>query len=292
MMTIDAERKLDLVALRGNINQKLEKYLPTAEQAPAPLARAMRYSVMAGGKRIRPLVLCAAHRATGGVADENLWRTAAAIEYLHTFSLIHDDLPCMDDDDLRRGMPTCHKKFGDGIAVLAGDGLAVYAFELLAQTGSARLVVELAQALGAEGMIGGQVADLRAEGKAVSLATVQEIHRRKTAALFRATATAGGILAGASESELMALATYGEQLGIGFQIVDDLLDVEGSTEIMGKSAGSDERRGKATYPGASSIARARDDAEAAARAARAALSGFKDRVALEQLLDMAVRREA
>jgi geranylgeranyl diphosphate synthase type II len=292
MMTIEAERKLDLVALRGHINQKLAKYLPAAEQTPAPLAQAMHYSVMAGGKRIRPLVLCAAHRATGGVADENLWRTAAAIEYLHTFSLIHDDLPCMDDDDLRRGMPTCHRKFGEGIAVLAGDGLAVHAFELLAQTGNALLVAELAQALGAEGMIGGQVADLRAEGKQVSLAEVQEIHRCKTAALFKATAKAGGILAGADESELAALATYGEQLGIGFQIVDDLLDVEGSTEVMGKSAGSDERRGKATYPGASSLARAREDAEIAARAALAALSGFKDRVALEQLLDMAVRREA
>jgi geranylgeranyl diphosphate synthase type II len=291
-MTIDAERRLDLEALRGNINQKLEKYLPTVEQAPAPLAQAMLYSVMAGGKRIRPLVLCAAHRACDGVADENLWRTAAAIEYLHTFSLIHDDLPCMDDDDLRRGMPTCHKKFGEGIAVLAGDGLAVHAFELLAQTGNARLVAELARALGAEGMIGGQVSDLQAEGRTVSLAEVQEIHRCKTAALFRATATAGGILAGAGDVELNALAEYGEQLGIGFQIVDDLLDVEGSTEIMGKNAGSDQRRGKATYPGASSAARARADAETAAVAARAALAVFKDRVALEQLLDMAVRREA
>jgi geranylgeranyl diphosphate synthase type II len=288
----EADRQLDLVALRACINRKVEKYLPRGDRTPSPLAEAMYYSVTSGGKRLRPLVLCAAHRACHGVADENLWRTAVALEYLHAFSLIHDDLPCMDDDDLRRGLPTSHKKFGEGIAVLAGDALAVLAFALLAETGRPNLMIEIARAIGHEGMIGGQVADLQAEGTKPELAVVQTIHTRKTAALFRAASVCGGLLADAPEPRLHALAVYGEQLGRAFQIVDDLLDVEGQTELMGKRAGADLRRGKATYPGASSPAVARTDAQAAAQAARQAIAVFEDRAALEQIIEWAVRREA
>jgi geranylgeranyl diphosphate synthase type II len=291
-MSVEAERQLDLAALRARINDKLEKYLPCEDEVPLPLAEAMRYSVTAGGKRLRPLVVLAAHRACKGVADEHLWRTAAAIEYLHTFSLIHDDLPCMDDDDYRRGMLTCHKKYGEGIAVLAGDGLAVIAFGMLAETACPQLVVEIARALGPEGMIGGQVADLAAEGKTVGIDAVKEIHSRKTAALFRAAALAGGMLADADRNQLEALASYGENLGFAFQIVDDLLDLEGDPNVMGKRGGADLRKRKATYPGASSPDVARRDARDAAERARAAIGKFQDRSALEALIDMAVTREA
>ncbi len=292
MSMIEAERQLDLDALRATINRKLEHDLPESSRTPSPLAEAMRYTIMAGGKRLRPLVLCAAHRASGGIPDENFWRAAAAVEYLHTFSLVHDDLPCMDDDDLRRGLPTAHKKFGEGMAVLAGDALAVLAFELLGETGNCDVVIEMAQAIGARGMIAGQVGDLAAEGCEVSLAAVQQIHRCKTAALFRGCARGGGLLAGVDDQRLEALTVYGEQLGTAFQIVDDLLDLEGDTEQMGKRAGADLRRGKATYPGASSPDRARADAREAARAARQALEAFEDRVALLALVDLAVAREA
>jgi geranylgeranyl diphosphate synthase type II len=291
-MTVEAERDLDLTALRSCIDSKLVKYLPGPDEVPAQLAQAMRYSVTAGGKRLRPLLVLAAHRSCRGVADENLWRTAAAIEYLHAFSLIHDDLPCMDDDDFRRGLPTCHKKFGEGMAVLAGDGLAVLAFELLAMTGNTRLVREMAAALGPAGMIGGQVADLEAEGKDVTLDGVREIHARKTAALFRAASLAGGLLASAGDEELAALADFGLHLGLAFQIVDDLLDLDGDPKVMGKTAGADLRRQKATYPKASSREQARADARAAALKARQAIADFQDRGALLALVDMATEREA
>jgi geranylgeranyl diphosphate synthase type II len=291
-MTVEADRALDLSALRSCIDDKLGRYLPDTASVPSPLAEAMRYSVTAGGKRLRPLLVLAAHRACEGIPDEHLWRTMVAIEYLHTFSLIHDDLPCMDDDDFRRGLPTCHKKFGEGMAVLAGDGLAVLAFELLGATGNARLVQELASALGPSGMIGGQVADLQAEGREVTLDDVRAIHVRKTAALFRSSAVAGGLLAQAGEAQLSALAQFGEQLGIAFQIIDDLLDVEGDPLVMGKSSGADARRKKATYPGASSPEQARTDALAAAQAAREAIAGFSERRALEALVDLATKRKA
>lgn len=291
MTQIDAERRLDLDALRTTINRKLERYLPDSGDEPPELVEAMSYSLMAGGKRLRPMVVCAAHHACGGVPDEHLWQTAAAIEYLHTFSLVHDDLPCMDDDDLRRGQPTCHKRFGEGVAVLAGDALAVRGFELLAGTGQPELVSEVAQAIGAAGMIGGQVADLEAEGQDVSLEVVRGIHRRKTAVLFRASAKVGGMLTHAPDLTLQALATFGENLGVAFQIVDDLLDLEGETERLGKRTGADIRRGKATYPGASSVEAARKAATSAAQVAEDALATLRDSEALATLLDSAVRRE-
>ena len=291
-MPIDTGRGLDLNALRAQINVNLERYLPDSGHVSTTLVSAMRYSLMAGGKRLRPLLVCAAHHACGAAPDENLWKVSAATEYLHTFSLIHDDLPCMDDDDLRRGQPTCHKKFGEGVAVLAGDALAVRAFELVADTGRADIVVELSSAIGACGMIGGQMADLDAEGKSVRLEDVRMIHQAKTAALFRACARAGGMLATAKADVLAALGQYGEQLGLAFQIVDDMLDVEGETLALGKTAGADFKRGKATFPKASSMAEARRAKDGAAIAAKAALARIPEPQGLAKLLERSVNRSA
>jgi geranylgeranyl pyrophosphate synthase len=291
-MTVKSGREASIAAVRDVIEASLQRLLPAASELQAPLAEAMAYSVLSGGKRLRPLVVYAAWQATGGAESEDLWRTCAAAEYLHAFSLVHDDLPCMDDDDLRRGLPTCHKKFGEGIAVLAGDALAVHAFEVLSATAYPALVKEFAQAIGARGMIGGQVADLAAEGKPVGRESVAEIHRLKTAALFRACARAGGILSGADGSQVRALSTYGEELGLAFQIKDDLLDLEGSTERLGKTAGADLRHAKATYPAATSVAQAHRDCEAHAARARASLSGLGDTSLLSELVDLCAHREA
>lgn len=291
-MTPKVESAVDLNALQQRIDRKLELLIQNSGDVPEVLTEAMHYSLMAGGKRLRPMLLWAAHHACGGEENENLWRAAAAIECLHTFSLIHDDLPCMDDDDLRRGLPTCHKKFGEGIAVLGGDALAARAFELLALTGNSEIVLELARAIGASGMIGGQIADLEAEGREVTLEEVRRIHLQKTAALFRASAMGGGFLAGGSRDDINALATFGEQLGVAFQIIDDLLDVEGDASLMGKSTGADRRLKKATYPGVSSVKKAREDARHAADLARAASARFSSRDALCALVELAVSREA
>jgi geranylgeranyl diphosphate synthase type II len=281
-----------IAAVRRDIEQSLRNYLPPREQLPVPLWDAMTHALLSGGKRLRPLLVYAAWEATGGAPTEDLWRTCAAAEYLHTFSLVHDDLPCMDDDDLRRGQPTCHKQFGEGVAVLAGDALAVLAFEVLATTACPALVREFAQAIGSQGMIGGQVADMQAEGKPASRETVALIHRLKTAALMRACTRAGGLLSGAGSDALAALSTYGECLGLAFQIKDDLLDVEGSTERLGKTAGSDLRRAKATYPAATSKAEARRQCEAHAARALSSLAVLGEARLLRELVRLCTEREA
>ena len=229
--------------------QALEELLPPETTYPVSVHTAMRYSVFAGGKRIRPCLLMASYEACGGTfGDRNAVLACAAIEMLHTFSLIHDDLPCMDDDDFRRGKPTAHKAFGEAIAVLGGDALCIFAFECLAKTGRADLIEEIAQALGVDGMIGGQVVDIESEGKAVSRETVEYIHRNKTAALIRACVRLGALLTDAPAARLAALSAFGDYAGIAFQVVDDILDEEGTTEQLGKDAGSDREKGKATFP--------------------------------------------
>lgn len=231
------------------VNAALERYLPSEKKVPETLHESVRYSIFAGGKRLRPALCVAAYEACGGDAQkEPVWMAAAAIEMTHTFSLIHDDLPCMDDDDMRRGRPTNHKVFGEALAVLSGDWLAVYAFDLLAKTGDIRCIGTLAQALGSDGMLGGQVVDIQSEGKTVDLATVEYIHWHKTAALIQASLVMGGQLAHADEATLSGLADYGSRIGVAFQIVDDILDLEQTTEALGKDAKSDLARGKATYP--------------------------------------------
>lgn len=230
----------------------LSQLLPPENAAPQTLHAAMRYSVMAGGKRLRPILALAAYEYCGGkpeTASATIHRAMAALEMVHTYSLIHDDLPCMDDDDLRRGMPTCHKKFGEAVATLAGDALHVIAFQLMAETGSVEVVLELAYAVGTSGMLGGQMADIEAEGCKVNEREITNIHTRKTGALIRGSVRIGAILAGADRATLDRLTAYGERIGFAFQIIDDILDIEGDQRKMGKSVGSDTRKLKATFPG-------------------------------------------
>jgi geranylgeranyl diphosphate synthase type II len=229
------------------VNAALEKYLPQESEAPADLHKAVRYSMFAGGKRLRPALALASFEACHG-RGEDILLAACALEMTHTFSLIHDDLPCMDNDDFRRGRPTNHKVFGEAIAILAGDSLLVYAFELLARAGRPECIATLARALGTKGMLGGQVVDIQSEGKQVGLETVNYIHRHKTAALIEASLVLGAQMADASDEVISGLAAFGNKIGLTFQIVDDVLDLEQTTEVLGKDAGSDLAKGKATYP--------------------------------------------
>src|SRR5512133_279116 len=204
-------------------DETLEKVLPTESTYPESIHKLMRYSTFAGGKRIRPCLVLAAHEACGGAFNnENALLTASAIEMLHTFSLIHDDLPCMDDDDFRRGRPTAHKAFTEALAVLGGDALCIAAFEVLANTGKLSLISEIAVALGTNGMLGGQVVDIESEGKKVDRAVVEYIHRAKTAALICASVRMGALLANAPEEALEKLTSYGSHIGLAFQVVDDI----------------------------------------------------------------------
>jgi geranylgeranyl diphosphate synthase type II len=237
------------------VDQALERFLPDGNELPASLHGAMRYSVFAGGKRVRPVLMLAACEAVGG-STQAVMPAACAMEMIHTYSLIHDDLPAMDNDDFRRGNPTNHKVYGEATAILAGDALLSEAFILLSANGeggdaAARLKViqEIAVASGSRGMVGGQVVDMESEGRHdVDIATLSYIHTHKTGALIRASVRCGAILGGASEAEFNALTRYADAIGLAFQIADDILDVEGTTEELGKDAGSDQARGKATYP--------------------------------------------
>jgi geranylgeranyl diphosphate synthase type II len=238
------------------VEMALDRFLPSLDSYPPKLVDAMRYSVFAGGKRLRPILMLAATEAVGG-DTEAILSAACAIECVHTYSMIHDDLPAMDDDDLRRGKPTSHIVYGEAMAILAGDALLTHAFELLSRAPlvdrfAAPVLLQvhqcLASAAGGFGMIGGQVIDIVSEGQAVDLATVEYIHRHKTAALIEASVVIGGLLGGGTEEEVQALRTYGHQVGWAFQIADDILDVEGDAAIMGKAVGRDAALAKATYP--------------------------------------------
>lgn len=257
----------------------LERYLPLSSAPPQRLHEAMRYSTLAGGKRLRPILAHAAYDYCKGSWDSKdlpIHYAMAALEMVHTYSLIHDDLPCMDDDDLRRGIPTCHKKFDEATAVLAGDALHDVAFHLLAETGNNKVVVELAKAIGTQGMIGGQMADVEAEGIKPDKATVINIHRRKTGALIRASVRIGAILAGADKPTFESLSSYGEKIGLAFQIIDDILDVEGETELLGKSVGSDTAKAKATYPKVVGLEQAHLDASSLIEEAVALFQDYTD----------------
>ena len=290
-MTVNTESGTRLSALRAEVEARLVAYLPPRDSLPVPLFDAMAHPLLGGGKRLRPLLVYGACEAAGGQPGDDLWRACVAAEYLHTFSLVHDDLPCMDDDDLRRGQPTCHKVYGEGLAVLAGDALAVLGFEVLAATTHPELVTEFARAIGAGGMIGGQVADLQAEGQPAQRDAVARIHRLKTAALMVACVRAGGIVARANRSQMSALTKYGEELGLAFQIKDDLLDVQGSTETLGKTAGQDVRKAKATYPSATSVAEAERQCNLHADLALSALEGLEAPGLLAELVHLCTRRD-
>ena len=233
--------------------KSLNNAIPKASVQPPTIHKAMRYSLFVGGKRLRPILCLAAAEAVGGKAD-NAMPLACAVECIHTYSLIHDDLPCMDDDDLRRGMPTSHKVFGEGIAVLAGDALLTYAFQLTAQTKptkrytAADYVTELAIGSGNQGMIAGQVVDLEGEGRKVSPQQLKYIHQHKTAALITSSIRLGAMSANATEKQLATLSKFGQALGLAFQVIDDILDITQTSEQLGKSAGKDLKAQKATYP--------------------------------------------
>jgi len=240
------------------VDSALQRYLPKKEEFTSNLHKAMQHSLFAGGKRIRPILSIASYEAVGG-KGESILPFACALEMIHTYSLIHDDLPAIDNDDYRRGKPTCHKVFGEAIAILAGDGLLTEAFRLMTNQPARdrrsrdggviiELVNEVARAAGVLGMVGGQVADVESEGKAVNLPTVQYIHARKTGAMIAASVRVGAKWGGAQGEILDALTCYGESLGLAFQIVDDILNVEGEAALLGKKTGSDLSRGKATYP--------------------------------------------
>jgi len=241
---------------RERVERALEARLSVdGEEGPESVRRAMAHSLFAGGKRIRPILAILAFEAAGGRATDGIDTIAAGIEMIHTYSLIHDDLPCMDDDDLRRGRPSCHTAFGEALALLAGDALLTRAFTLFAKAPGlppdrlVRIVAVMGEASGTAGMIGGQVLDLAAEETPVEgLAGLEEIHRRKTGALIAASTAAGAIAAGAPEPDVKNYKEYGKSLGLAFQVADDLLDVTGSAEEMGKRVGKDVGRGKATYP--------------------------------------------
>jgi geranylgeranyl diphosphate synthase, type II len=243
------ELKTYLKKVADATEQILDELLPAESTIPHSIHKLMRYSTFAGGKRIRPSLLMATYEACGGTfGDRNALKAAAALEMFHTFSLIHDDLPCMDDDDFRRGRPTAHKAFNEALAVLGGDALCIMAFEVLSETGNSGIVKEIATALGTTGMLGGQVVDIESEGKKVDRETVEYIHKAKTAALIRSSVRMGAILAGVSDEILTKLTSYGNNIGLAFQVVDDILDEESTTEQLGKDAGSDRARGKATFP--------------------------------------------
>ncbi len=256
----------------------LHRFLEPGEAVPRKLAEAMHYAAQSGGKRVRPFLVTRACELCGGAAEQAA-PAAVAIECVHAFSLVHDDLPAMDDDDLRRGKPTCHKAFGEAMAILAGDGLVTLAFELLATkiadpAVAARAVAELARATGWEGMIGGQTTDILSENLTPDLSLVERIHRYKTARLIEGAARLGAICARADDAKLESVSTYAQNLGLAFQVADDLLDVTSTAEELGKAAGKDATAGKQTYPGVIGIDASRALAKELAEKAEAALAIF------------------
>ncbi|WP_417909200.1 polyprenyl synthetase family protein [Candidatus Electronema sp. PJ] len=283
------EIKEYLKAQRQIVEQALQQYMLAAEGDFAAHLETMRYSLFVGGKRVRPIFcLAAAHCVSDApepAVDELLLPAACALECIHTYSLIHDDLPAMDNDDLRRGQPTCHKKFGEAEAILAGDGLLTYAFELISSEkfpGPApavrlRLIAVLAQAAGPLGMVGGQYLDITSEEKKIPFELLKTIHRSKTGALITAAVQMGAIGGGADAGQLQALTEYGKAVGLAFQITDDLLDATATTEQLGKTAGSDMWLGKATYPAFFGVEKTRSLALEAADQAVAALECFDQR---------------
>jgi len=264
---------------RRLVDATLRKFLPRPGSVPVTVRRAMAYSLFPGGKRLRPILAIAACRALGGrVAD--VLPMGCAIEMIHTYSLIHDDLPALDNDDLRRGRATSHRVFGEAMAILAGDALLTHAFQIAAGHPEDRRLADrkvramalLARAAGVTGMIGGQVMDLEAEGRPYSFATLVRIHRGKTGALISAAVQIGGIMAGGGPHAMQALSDYGDQVGLAFQIIDDILDREGSTDRLGKTTGKDARARKATYPALLGTGASRLKAEEAARGAERAIA--------------------
>jgi geranylgeranyl diphosphate synthase type II len=285
-----------LVKSTAEVNRALDRFLPSATARPATIHKAMRYSLFAGGKRMRPALCLAAADACSGNRSEAM-PLACAVECIHTYSLVHDDLPAMDNDDYRRGKLTNHKVFGEGIAVLAGDGLLTQAFEIAAQCkgwsrySQHRVILELASAAGSLQLIAGQVADLEAEGKAISAANLRYIHERKTSALLCCSVRLGGMSANCTATQLQALTDFGYHVGLAFQVIDDILDVTQTSEKLGKTAGKDTRAQKATYPSIVGLAKSRKIAEELTERAFAALKPFRGSAALYALAEYLLKRD-
>jgi geranylgeranyl diphosphate synthase type II len=283
---------------RQEIDRALDGLLPREDAPPPRIHAAMRYSVFAGGKRIRPL-LCLETARIFDPRPEAAIFAACAIEFIHTYSLIHDDLPALDNDDLRRGKPTCHKQFDEATAILAGDALLTLAFHTLAQSPVAaarrvEILREVASAAGTvNGMVGGQVADLEAEGQPATAQRLEYIHRSKTAALIRAAVVSGALSAGAADEDAARLRHFGETIGWAFQVVDDILDVEESSAALGKTAGKDQAQKKVTYPGVYGLEKSREIAETLAADALRSLDHYGERAArLRHLAEFLIRRRS
>lgn len=284
------------------VDAALDRLLPTQTTEPVSIHTAMRYSVFAGGKRIRPILCLEAARIFEPDAPpdaSHAMHAACAIEFIHTYSLIHDDLPALDNDDLRRGKPTCHKTFGEATAILAGDGLLTLAFQIIGESSTSAertlaILQEVSSAAGTvKGMVGGQVADLESEGKRVEPQTLEYIHRSKTAALIRASASTGAISAGAGIPDVSRLRNFGETIGWAFQVTDDILDVEESSAALGKTAGKDIAQQKATYPAVFGVAQSHEIAARLANDAISQLGSFGERASrLRALAEFLVQRRA
>lgn len=294
---MDLKKYLD--QKREIIDEALNQYLPPETEYPQTIHEAMRYSVFAGGKRLRPILVIAAAEVVGGRAEKVL-PTACAIELIHTFSLIHDDLPAIDNDDYRRGKLTCHKVFGEDMAILAGDGLLTHAFQLLAQNSEIKtinkeamplVIKEVAAAIGTLGLIGGEVVDIQSEGKEIDLPRLEYIHSHKTGALIAISLRVGAMLMDAQEEEIEALFQYGKLIGLAFQIVDDILNVEGDEVQLGKPVGSDLRQKKATYPALFGLEESRQKARRLVEEAKKELEIFGEKGEILRLLaDFVVER--
>jgi geranylgeranyl diphosphate synthase, type II len=276
----------------------LDRLIPLETEDPVSIHKAMRHSVFAGGKRLRPVLCMEAGRMIAGSLPEKIEELGAALEMLHTYSLIHDDLPALDNDDLRRGRPTCHKVFGDALAILAGDALQTQAYEVLARLdcpaeARVRIIEEIARGTGTlNGMIGGQVVDLEAEHSQPTAQMLEYIHRAKTAALIAASLVSGGIYAGAKDSEVKKLRAFGQSIGLAFQIVDDVLDVTQSSEQLGKTAGKDTAAQKATYPALFGIEESVRQADALVASAFSELDSFGKRAdILKELAQYLIQRK-
>jgi len=265
-------------------NAALETYLEFGSNVPAQLAAAMRYAVLDGGKRLRPILVLAAAELFGA-PGELVIPAACGIELIHSYSLVHDDLPCMDDDELRRGRPTVHKKYGEALAVLAGDALLTYGFALVAENGSVpgvaqelvvRISREIAGSCGPAGMVGGQVLDIQSEGVTIDVESLCNLHRAKTGRLITASVRTGAILAGASESDIDSVTRYADAVGLAFQIVDDLLGETGDQAKLGKPVGTDKARGKATFPALVGVDQSRATAQSLVEDAKQHMSAYGD----------------
>ena len=280
---------------QSRIEVALQRHLPSLQRLPLELHEAMHYSVMTPGKRIRPLLVYAAGHAFGA-PTEALDKPACAVEFIHVFSLIHDDLPTMDDDDLRRGLPTCHVKFGEAVAILAGDALQSLAFELLCDgdidaSKRLKMIAELAAASGSHGMAGGQVMDLTATGKGLTLAELENLHIHKTGALIRSSVMMGAMAAPGEKQQLQQLDHYGKCIGLAFQIVDDILDITGNTETLGKTGGKDAAQQKTTYASLLGLSQANERASQLHDDAIASLESFDERAdPLRELAKLIIQR--